>query len=101
MPAVQVGGAEGDGTMKPPDFAPGSDLLVGVNGNAFAVMGAVERHLLKAGADGQYVQAVLDDARSDDYEHLLMVCVAAMDGQWQKFYELEAINDQEHGRRLN
>jgi hypothetical protein len=30
-----------------------------------------------------------------------MVCVAAMDGQWQKFYELEAINDQEHGRRLN
>jgi len=45
--------------------------LVGVNGNAFAVMGAFQTNALRQGWSQDEVQQVLDEAMSDDYDHLL------------------------------
>ncbi len=50
--------------------------LVGDDGNAFAVLGKVRQALKKAGATPEQVQAFMDDATSDDYDHLLRVCRA-------------------------
>ena len=43
-----------------------------VNGNAFAVMGAVQTALKRAG-QGDKVEEYLDKAMSGDYNHLLAV----------------------------
>lgn len=57
---------------KVPDYA----TLIGVDGNAFSVIGYVRRELERAGND----QAVLDDythqATSGDYQHLMWVSMA-------------------------
>ena len=50
--------------------------LTGVDGNAFAILGAVQRSLKKAGVDKAGVDAemsneFLDEATSGDYDHLL------------------------------
>ena len=48
--------------------------LVGQDGNAFAVMGAVTRAIKKAGATKEQVDEYQADSMSGDYDHLL--CVA-------------------------
>jgi hypothetical protein len=45
--------------------------LVGVDGNAFAVMGAVRRALKRAGNPPEVLDAYLREAQSGDYDHLL------------------------------
>jgi len=45
--------------------------LVGLDGNAFAVMGAFRRQALKEGWSQDEVKAVLDEAMSGNYDHLL------------------------------
>ena len=45
--------------------------LIGEDGNAFAVMGAVQRALRKAGASKDEINQYLKDAMSGDYNHLL------------------------------
>ena len=45
--------------------------LTGQDGNAFAVMGAVQRALRKAGASKDEINQYLKDAMSGDYNHLL------------------------------
>ena len=45
--------------------------LVGEDGNAFAIMGRFTREARRAGWTQEEIRAVLDEARSSDYDHLL------------------------------
>jgi len=45
--------------------------LVGIDGNAFVVMGAFSRNARQQGWTKDEIQAVLDEAKSGDYDHLL------------------------------
>jgi hypothetical protein len=45
--------------------------LVGADGNAFAILGAVQRALRKAGAPAEDVSAFMAEATGGDYDHLL------------------------------
>jgi hypothetical protein len=47
--------------------------LVGLDGNAFAVMGRFQQAARKAGWPKEEIKKVLDDAMSSDYDHLLDV----------------------------
>jgi len=47
--------------------------LVGIDGNAFAIMGEIRRGLRKAGNDQESIDAVIEDMMSGDYDHLLAV----------------------------
>jgi hypothetical protein len=51
-----------------PDFK-----LVGEDGNAFSIMGRFSRAARRAGWTKEDIDAVLDDAKSGDYDHLLTV----------------------------
>ena len=46
--------------------------LIGRDGNAFAILGAVKK-ALKAAGQGDKVEAYMADAMSGDYDHLLAV----------------------------
>ena len=43
------------------------------DGNAFAILGAVQRELRKAGVEEAIIDEYLDEARSGDYNNLLAV----------------------------
>ncbi len=45
--------------------------LVGVNGNAFAVMGLFSRQARREGWTHEEIDLVLEEAKSGDYDHLL------------------------------
>lgn len=45
--------------------------LTGTDGNAYAVMGVVQRALRKAGATEEEIKEYLDESMSGDYGHLL------------------------------
>ncbi len=45
--------------------------LVGIDGNAFALMGAFQRQAEKEGWTKSEIDQVLDEAMSGDYNHLL------------------------------
>jgi len=47
--------------------------LVGENGNAFNIMGLASRALRKAGADKEYINKYLAEAKKGDYNNLLIV----------------------------
>lgn len=51
-----------------PDFD-----LVGVDGNAFAIMGSVDRALRRAGNSKEVRDLYREQATSGDYDHLLSV----------------------------
>ena len=50
--------------------------LVGIDGNAFFLMGAFQRAARKQGRTSEEIKAVMDDCTSGDYNHLLSVLVA-------------------------
>ena len=50
--------------------------LVGLDGNAFFLMGAFSKAAKRQGWSAEEIKAVLDDARSGDYDHLLQVLIA-------------------------
>lgn len=55
---------------------PKTDLtvkLVGRDGNAFAIMGAVRREMQRAKVDPEIIAAYMQEAMSGDYNHLLSV----------------------------
>jgi len=58
--------------MKAPETKP-EVKLVGEDGNAFAIMGRVQRALKQAGADKEYIEQYLNEATRWDYNHLLQV----------------------------
>ena len=45
--------------------------LVGVNGNAFSLMGHFKNLACRQGFNKEWIDSVLEDAMSDDYDHLL------------------------------
>ena len=47
--------------------------LVGVDGNAFAVMGYVRNAMRESGMSKQQIDEYMSDATSGDYNHLLNV----------------------------
>lgn len=47
--------------------------LVGEDGNAFSILGRWSRAARKAGWSKEDIDAVMNDAQSDDYNHLLRV----------------------------
>jgi len=47
--------------------------LTGNDGNAFAIMGRIQRALKKNGADREYIDQYLSKAMSGNYDHLLAV----------------------------
>ena len=52
--------------------------LVGVDGNAFSIMGYTGR-ALKATGHRDLVDKMLSEAMSGDYSHLIMVCMKYVD----------------------
>ena len=48
-------------------------VLVGENGNAFAIMGACKRAAQRAGWTADQINDVLEEMMSGDYDHLLQV----------------------------
>jgi hypothetical protein len=62
-----------------PVNAPGSNTLLGVDGNAFAVMGTVVKALRRAGAEQSFIAAYQAEATSGDYDHLLAASAAYLD----------------------
>jgi len=47
--------------------------LVGLDGNAFYLMGAFARQARREGWTSEEIDVVLDDARSGDYDNLIQV----------------------------
>ena len=45
--------------------------LVGLDGNAFAVMGAFQRAARRQGWTPEEIKSVMDECMSGDYDHLL------------------------------
>lgn len=69
--------------MKAPETYPGSEILVGTDGNIFAVAGTTLAALRRAGADDEWRRAVSDAVmQSTGYDQALGVCIAALDGDW-------------------
>ena len=53
--------------------------LVGVDGNAYSVMGYVTNAMRQAGMSKEERDAYLKDAMSSDYNHLLVVSMEMID----------------------
>lgn len=53
--------------------------LSGTDGNAFAILGAVQRHLRGAGVTAPEIKAYMDEATSGDYDHLLQTTMRWVD----------------------
>lgn len=49
--------------------------LVGEDGNAFAIIGRVQRALRHAGVPDEEVRLFRDQAMAGDYDHLLTTCM--------------------------
>ena len=49
--------------------------LVGVDGNAYSVMGYVQRAMRNENFTKDEINSYLNDAMSDDYDHLLYVSI--------------------------
>lgn len=49
--------------------------MVGVDGNAWALMGHFQKFARKAGWERQDIDTVLNEAQSDDYNHLLRTLI--------------------------
>lgn len=53
--------------------------LVGVDGNAFSVMGYVRRAMIESGFSREEIDEYIKDATSGDYNNLLCVSVDMID----------------------
>ncbi len=61
--------------MIPPTLKHGTLTLEGLNSNAYAILAAVQRSLRKAGNTKHDIEAVLQEMKSGDYDHLLVVAM--------------------------
>ena len=53
--------------------------LIGEDGNAFAIMGAVRKGLRRAGAPQSEIDAFMEEAMSGDYNNLLRAAMRWVD----------------------
>lgn len=49
--------------------------LIGIDGNAYAVMGYVDKSMRREGKTKEEREKYLEDAKSGDYDHLLAVSI--------------------------
>lgn len=56
-----------------------SDDLLGIDGNAFSIMGTTRKLLQRAGATKEFRDSYFTQAMSGDYDHLLAVSIAYLD----------------------
>ena len=49
--------------------------LIGVDGNAFAILGRVRQALRRGGESREFIEAFTKEATSGDYNHLLCTCM--------------------------
>jgi hypothetical protein len=49
--------------------------LTGQDGNAYAIMGAVQRELRRAGVSAEEIKEYQDESMSGDYNHLLQTAM--------------------------
>jgi hypothetical protein len=52
--------------------------LVGQDGNAFNILGLVQRAMRRAGVEQSEIDAFIAEATADDYDHLLRTVVATV-----------------------
>lgn len=67
--------------------------LVGLDGNAFSLMGAFSRQARREGWTQDEINTVLDDARSGNYDHLLQVLIAHCESPEQEYGDDDERND--------
>lgn len=53
--------------------------LVGEDGNTFAILGRLQRALRRAEVPADEIKAVMDEAMSGDYDHLLQTVMQTVD----------------------
>ena len=53
--------------------------LVGVDGNAYALMGYTRQAMKENGFSKEEIDAMLEEAKSGDYYHLIAVCDTWLD----------------------
>lgn len=53
--------------------------LVGEDGNAFAILGRLQRALQRAEVPADEIKAVMDEAMSGNYDHLLATVMQTVD----------------------
>jgi hypothetical protein len=53
--------------------------LVGEDGNAFAILGRVQKAMRRAGVDEADVKAYMAEATSGDYDHLLQTTMRTVE----------------------
>jgi hypothetical protein len=58
--------------------------LVGMDGNAYSIMGRVTKALREAGADKEYTDKYFAEATSGDYDHLLMTTLKYVDEGYEE-----------------
>jgi len=63
--------------------------LVGINGNAFVIMGAFQVAAREAGWSKDEVKQVLDEAMSGDYDHLLHTILSHCETEYLETYPEE------------
>ncbi len=59
----------------------GTGTLVGVDGNAFAIMGYTQGRLRRAGWPSEDISKVLEISQSGDYNNVICTCMAVLDGE--------------------
>lgn len=59
-----------EGTIKP------EVELVGIDGNAFSIIGTVQRALRSAGNGKDVIDAFTEEAMSGDYDHVIQTAIA-------------------------
>lgn len=59
-------------TCKYPDI---QVKLVGEDGNAFAILGRMQRALMRGNVSSVDIANFVDEATSSDYDHLLQTCM--------------------------
>lgn len=53
--------------------------LIGGDGNAFAILGKVQKALRRAGVSAEEIKAFMDGATDGDYDHLLGVVMQTVE----------------------
>jgi len=53
--------------------------LIGMDSNAFLILGIVKKALKKAGADQKYIEQYITEATSGDYDNVLTVTMEYVD----------------------
>lgn len=67
-------------TYTPPaELVPANVVLEGLDGNAFSIIGAVQKGLRKAGNPPELIDQVRNEMMSGDYDHLLQVAMAVVE----------------------